>query len=149
MIFLLCFLILVIVLVPGTVLVPDQNWSQSLVPVPVPLYIYSQPWSRSRYISIPSLGPGPIIYIFPGLVPVPLYIYSQPWFRSRYISIPSLGPGLGPSKVSGSTLQRISWCFIVLIFRKTKKDIVKKILPRKIDWFKFTFHRFNFLETEK
>ena len=36
---------------------PDQSSSRSLVPVPS--YFWSRPWSRSRHISGPGLGPGP------------------------------------------------------------------------------------------
>ena len=63
---LLCFFLLLKVLVPFLVmfqvpfpvLVSDQTWFRSLVPVPS--YFWSRPWSQSRssHISGPVLGPG-------------------------------------------------------------------------------------------
>ena len=57
--------------------VPDQNWSQSLVPVPV-------------------LGPGPVIFLVPALVPVPSYFWSRPWSRSKFL-VPSHSGGGPPA----------------------------------------------------
>ena len=53
------FLLQVIVSLLVMVLVPDQNWSRSLIPVPVPSYFGSRPWS----------GPGPVIFLVPAFVP--------------------------------------------------------------------------------